>query len=135
MISATMLLSSTGIRISQHWCGDVLVNTSIWGNAKPCEHFQSNTIPCPFHPNMFIEVMDGEKKNCCNEQAIYVKGGDEDFMPYASVVSAPVWNLLALIPSFDLDLFRVAPKREKFRNHSPPLLTRPILLLVQSFLI
>jgi hypothetical protein len=125
-----MLLSTTGVRISQHWCGDILINATIWGEAEPCSHFSSNEhAKCPMHANL------NNKKNCCSQKAQIVEGGDDDFLYQSFALNVAfdfsnlLWNQLELC---------FAPRSiltSHFHNHSPPLLESRLFLRIQSFLI
>jgi hypothetical protein len=125
-----LLLSSTGIRISQHWCGDNLINTNIWGEAEACAHSQNPTkVKCPIHGEMLVGG------NCCNQQERFVEGGDTDFESIDFIVDSPI--VLALIRHSDLgdDFCSFTKAVRHFLNHSPPLITTCIFLRVQSFLL
>lgn len=129
LLSVLILFSTTGIRISQHWCGGDLINFTIWGDAEPCAHYQNDNTPsCPLHANM-------NRKNCCSQMELNIHGGDEDFQ----IESAPIvrttyvliqklWEPVARLTSRILSV-------EHFRNHSPPVLSEPIFIRVQSLLI
>jgi len=128
-LSTLILFSTTGIRISQHWCGADLINFSIWGDAEPCAHYLNEKAPaCPMHANM-------TSKNCCSQKEVYVKGGDEDFqMESAQVFRTPYVLIQKLTAPLIIFTSRVLTV-EHFRNHSPPILTESIFIRVQSLLI
>ncbi len=124
-----MLLSTTGVRISQHWCGNNLVNFSIWGEAEPCDHFKDkNALACPMHADM-------PSKNCCSQKQVDVEAGDEDFKISASLqcdVKIELNDIASEV--FDLHPYQTSLP-EHFRNHSPPILGKAIFIKNQSFLI
>ena len=125
-----MLLSTTGVRVSQHWCGDLLVSATIWGEAEPCSHFtKDEDSKCPMHAQM------APKKNCCEQKAQIIDGGDEDFknahFSYLNV-------LLHMTHTGQYEvkgLLSFEGKLDHFRNHSPPLIGSKLFVLIQSFLL
>lgn len=131
LLMASVLLSSTGIRFSQHWCGEKLVNTSVFGKAQPCNHYQAAEKPaCPFHS------AKESSKDCCSQREAVIEGKEYDFE--VQVTNAPLpdqvitWNLpLLYLVNFDDQEY----KAPKFFNHSPPLIGSSIRVRIQSFLI
>jgi len=129
-IAALTLFSTTGVRISQHWCGDRLINATIWGDAEPCSHAKSNgEVECPVHGIMKVG------KKCCSEREVMVEGGDEDYEFSSFLIS---------FPDFQIDLpaamriekqFVVHSTKDHFRNHSPPLIESRIFLEILSLLL
>ena len=131
LLMASVLLSSTGVQISQHWCGDQLINTSLFGAAEPCSHYQSTeNSSCPFHAKKV------SKKKCCDQRETGIDGNDYDFEARSfSFLSAPM-ALVAIL--WDTVVSEVAEADCAFhiiRNHSPPLLGLDIFVLIQSFLL
>lgn len=125
-----MLLSTTGVRISQHWCGDILINATIWGEAEPCSHFRNDdNTKCPIHANL------NKKKNCCSQKAQIVEGGDDDFLSQGFALNVAFdcsnlrWNQL----DFCFEPWSILTNH--FHNHSPPLLESRLFLRIQSFLL
>ena len=125
-----MLLSTTGVRISQHWCGDLLINATIWGEAEPCAHFKSQgESACPMHAQLTTS------KNCCHQKAQIIEGGDEDFT--IQYVTNPPQVLIGTLFWVDYIFDIISPNEsiDPFRNHSPPLIESRLFALIQSFLL
>ncbi|MEZ4722187.1 MAG: hypothetical protein R2813_09960 [Flavobacteriales bacterium] len=124
-----LLLSTTGLRISQHWCGNALINATIWGDAEPCEHFKSEEKPaCPFHAKMQAA------KKCCSEREVYIDGSDDDFL--AQLICSISYHPTGVVMIRMVDLFDhvgATIKEAKFHNHSPPLIKSSIFLLIACF--
>lgn len=129
-LSALMLLSSTGIRISQHWCGKRLVNTTIWGEATPCSHFDAGDKPaCPMHSKQM------KSKNCCDQREVIVEGGDDDYIGSFFSLQSPVGVVFQFFRECEPTTGIAAFTSCKFHNHSPPLKGPPLYLMIRSFLI
>lgn len=128
ILSATIILSTTGVRLSQHWCGDSLVNLSIWGDADPCSHYKSSESPCPFHKNI-------PAKNCCNQKEVTIDGLD-NHLNSPAISLEPQTVLLAVVHIEDcIALYTRYFLPDYYRNHSPPLILEQISVLYQRFII
>jgi len=121
-----------GFHISQHWCGETLVNTSFFGEAEGCDHYKKKTVSCPFH------AAKEQPKKCCEQQQVELESLD---------ISAEIPMSFELtIPQLELKSFGRLQMGEterssfvktvKFFNHSPPLIgVRDRLSLLQVLLI
>lgn len=124
-----MLVSTTGVKISQHWCGDVLINANIWGEAEPCEHFNSDSV-CPNHQTTV------KKKNCCDQRETLVQSGDD-------TLENIHFSISALKSFIHLPFENDSEQNQKFttllnpqiRIKAPPLGGPAIFLAIQSLLI
>lgn len=127
----SVLFSSTGVRFSQHWCGDSLVSTAIFGEAQACSHYEATDKPaCPMHAKA------ASKKKCCDQRETVIEGNDYQYEVQAmDFIEVPA--LLVAIIHFVWDGF--LPETDlvtaKYHNHSPPLIGTDILVRVQSFLL
>lgn len=130
-LMAVVLISSTGLRMSQHWCGDQLVNAAFFGEATPCSHFaKSEESQCPMHAKT-----DNPKK-CCDQKNQIIEGNDYtyEFQTIEAHISFKialvlVWNFFSEQP------VERHVASSKFLNHSPPLLASEAIVLLQRFLI
>ena len=129
VLSTLILFSTTGIRISEHWCGDKLINSSIWGDAEPCDHFKNADAPaCPLHANM-------PKKKCCSQKELIIAAGSDDFQVENTTIINVQFEFIQEISNWINGYSSRIPLAEHFRNHSPPNLGLPIFIRIQSFLI
>ncbi|NQV52199.1 MAG: hypothetical protein HQ500_03405 [Flavobacteriales bacterium] len=131
LLMMSVLISSTGFRLSQHWCGDSLVSFSLLGQAQPCDHYETSVEPpCPFHAKKPIE------KKCCDQRTARIDANNFDYELQAiEMVKSPML-LLAVIHA-KAHVFEMASAliSVKYRNHSPPLIDLDICILVQTFLL
>jgi hypothetical protein len=131
LLGVLILFSSTGIRISQHWCGDQLVNAAFFGEATPCAHFaKSEESQCPMHTKNNIT------KKCCDQKDQIIEGNNYMYEFQTTQVQISfkialvlVWNMFAEQPTD-----RPTASSE-YLNHSPPLLASEAIVLLQTFLI
>lgn len=131
LLMASVLLSSTGMRFSQHWCGDSLVNTSIFGEAQACSHYQASDKPaCPMH------AQSAAKKKCCDQRETIVDGNDYKYEVQAMErIEVPIALVAIVHYAWDGILPETDLVTAKYHNHSPPLIASDILIRVQSFLL
>ena len=127
----SVLLSSTGVRLSQHWCGHSLVSASVFGEAQPCSHYEASEKPaCPFHAKQKAQ------KKCCDQRETIIDGNEYDYEIQVTNVPVPDYTISMLLPMLYLingsDQEHQAPK---YLNHSPPLIGADILVRIQSFLL
>ncbi|MEZ4722197.1 MAG: hypothetical protein R2813_10010 [Flavobacteriales bacterium] len=126
----SVLLSSTGVRLSQHWCGNRLVSATIFGEAEACSHFQASDKPaCPMHAK-------AQQKKCCDQRETIIDGNDYDFEIQAmELVEVPVSIVAIMHYVFSSPLMEAELVTNKYDNHSPPLIGSDILVRFQSFLL
>ena len=116
--------------ISQHWCGDRLINATIWGDAEPCSHAKSNgEVECPVHGIMKVG------KKCCSEREVIVDGGDEDYQSSSFLINFPDFQTYFPAVIGIENQFMVRFTKDHFRNHSPPLIESRIFLEILSLLL
>jgi hypothetical protein len=130
-LMAVVLMSSTGFELSQHWCGDRMVNATLFGEAAPCNHFViNNQKECPMH------TKSNTRKKCCDQRCELIEGNNytyefqsNELQLSFNVVHLLVWDFFVekpIIKTF---------KTSKYFNHSPPLLASETAVLFQTFLI
>jgi hypothetical protein len=115
--------------ISEHYCGDYLVDSAVFSKAESCEmememDMSSSTEDCNF-----------EKEDCCKDINKIVEGQNElniqvvnlDF-EQQSFIASFIYSYINLFEGLDKN---VVP----FKNYSPPLIVTDIQVLDQVFLI
>nr|WP_317130365.1 hypothetical protein [Pontimicrobium aquaticum] len=121
-----VLLSTMSFTISKHYCGDTLVDTSLFREVKSCgmEMQNSSSKDC--------SVI---KKNCCSEEQELVKGQDDLKLDFTKLdlqqkifVSTFVFSYINLFES-------VAKETIQFKDYSPPLIVKDIYILDEVYLI
>jgi len=127
LMAFVVLFSTMSFTISEHYCGDDLVDSAIFSKAESCGmemELPSTTKDCSV-----------QKKNCCNDVIKIVEGQNElkpqfinlDFDQQVFVASF-VYSYINLFEGLDKN---VVP----FKNYSPPLIVTDIQVLDQVFLI
>ena len=124
-LALLVLFSTVSFTIEKHFCGDFLIDTAIFTDAKKCEVEMPNA--------------DGEivikKKHCCKDEIEVVLGQDElkfssfeDFKFQQLVLTSYIYSYI--------NLFESLPKQIiPHKDYSPPNLIADIQVLEQVFII
>lgn len=126
LMALIVFFSTTSFTIDKHFCGDVLVDSSIFSEAKPCDmelQNLSDSNDCSL------------KDDCCRDEQIVFQGHNDlktsvNTMSFEQqvFVASFVYSYINLFEDFETD-------NNSFRDYSPPPLVRDIQVLDQTFLI
>ena len=118
-MSVTLILATTGLSISKHYCNDLLIGTTLGTKAQSCG-------------------MDMSDSSDCCQETIETQILNEDFQISVSTFDlTPEYDLLVaylvneLVP---MDIYEEYSTLN-IHNTGPPDKTEPIYLSVQSFLL
>jgi hypothetical protein len=122
-LSLLVLFSTLSFKVEKHYCGENLVDTAIFSEAKKCGGMDSEEV-------LYV------KKPCCKDTVDIFEGQDElntsDFEDLNQTVKL---TLIAYAYSYSL-LFESLPKRIiPHKDYSPPNLTKDIQVLDETYLI
>ena len=114
-----VLFSTFSFTVAQHYCGDVLVDYSLFGHAESCGMEVQEIAELP-ECNLV-------KTDCCSDEVLTVDGQNDLKVSFEKI-------------SFEqqsyLDLFEYENSdNEAFIDYSPPPLIRDVQVLDQTFLI
>lgn len=109
--------------VESHYCGDNLIDTSIFSEAKKCGGLDS-------------EEMVYVKKPCCKDTVDIVQGQDElNTTDFQDLSSSDQLTLIAFVYAYE-NIFESLPKRIiPHKDYSPPNLIRDIQVFHETFLI
>jgi hypothetical protein len=120
-----MLFSTMSFAVNKHFCGEILVEQTIFENTKSC---------CA---GMHDSPTDDstEKNQCCNNKKVVVEGQDELKTAFQNFDFEQHFVVATFVYSY-INLFENLPKQVvPFKDYSPPLLVYDIPVLDQTFLI
>lgn len=127
ILATLVLFSSMSFTIDKHYCGDTLVDTAIFKQAKTCGMEMSQS------KNVSEDVI--LKKECCKNELIVKKGQDELNTSINSFSLDQQLFVASFIYSY-LNLFeRLDTNTIPFNEYSPPLIVKDIHVLDAVFLI
>lgn len=119
LMSFTLILATTGLSISKHYCNDLLIGTTLGTKAQSCG-------------------MDkGDSSDCCQETT-ETQVLNEDFQISTSTFDLyPEYDLLVAYLVTDLVSSNIYENYStlNFHNSGPPDKTEPLYISVQSFLL
>lgn len=127
VLATLVLFSSMSFTIDKHYCGDTLVDTAVFKQAKTCgmEMSQSKTAS---------EDVISQKK-CCKNEHIVIEAQDE----LKTTVNSLSFDQQLFVASFVyyyINLFEGLDKKAiPFKNYPLPLVDKDIQVLYQTFLI
>ena len=122
-----VLLSTVSFTVDSHYCGDTLVDSSLFGHVKTCGmevQQQSNSSEC-----------DISKKDCCSDEQVIVEGQDTLKTSFEKLDKDQQLFVAAFIHTYINLFFESQEDLNSFRDYTPPPLVRDIQVLDQTFLI
>lgn len=121
-----VLLSTMSFTINKHFCGNTLIDTALFVEAKTCgmEQLVSN--------DSDASIM---KNNCCSTEELVIEGQDDLKLDFSSFDLQSKIFMTSFVYSY-INLFEdAANKNIHFRDYSPPLIVKDIQVLDEVYLI
>jgi hypothetical protein len=126
-LALIVLLSTVSFTVDSHFCGDTLVDSSIFGHAETCGmeiQQQSQSSECNI-----------SKKDCCSDEQVTIKGQDTLKTSFDKLEKDQQLFVATFLYSY-ISLFEESQSNiNSFRDYSPPFLVRDFQVLDQTFLI
>lgn len=122
-----VLLSTVSFTLDSHYCGDTLVDSSLFGHVETCGmevQQQSPSSEC-----------DISKKDCCSDEQVIVEGQDTLKTSFDKLDKDQQLFVAAFIHTYINLFFESQKDLNSYRGYSPPPLVRDIQVLDQTFLI
>nr|WP_244462146.1 hypothetical protein [Wocania ichthyoenteri] len=121
MLAFLVLFSTVSFTIEKHFCGDVLVDVSMFTEAEKCE----------------MEALEiQQKKTCCKDELQVVQGQDELKFSSFDDLEFEQQQFLASFAYSYTNLFKTLEKEIiPHKDYSPPNLVTDIQVLNDTFLI
>ena len=125
-MAVVVLFSTMSFTIDMHFCGDKLVETSVFHKVKGCGMEMQN----PSDEGCAIT-----KKNCCNDKQISVDGQDELNLTFDTLSSEQEQFITSFVYTY-INLFEgVEEDINSYRDYTPPLVAKEIYKLDETYLI
>ncbi|MFD1162888.1 HYC_CC_PP family protein [Hwangdonia seohaensis] len=121
-----VLFSTMSFTLNMHYCGDTLVETAIFHKVKGCgmEMEKPSTEGCAI-----------TKKDCCKNEQTVVEGQDE-LQLHVDKISFEQQVFIASFVYAHVNLFEdVNKKSSSFEQYKPPLVTKQIFKIDETYLI
>lgn len=123
IMAFVVLLSTMSFTIEKHYCGDFLVDISVFGDVEKC--------------NMDLDSSKSlTMKNCCKDEVQQIEGQDKLQKENISTLSFDQQKVLvAFLFSYQSIYVYFKNEQSFYNDFSPPDLDRDIQVLYQTFLI
>ena len=134
-----MFLTSTGLSIDMHFCGDHLKSFNLFGKAKNCYELTGmQPTKCKMSKDAapLTTGCSMSKKNCCHNQSLNSKADlDANAEDGNFLTSTQLQHFVIAFAANFLQDQRIEPQKINFASYKPPLILRDIPVLIQSFLL
>lgn len=136
-----MFFTSVGFAVDMHYCQGNLKSVSFFGKAKTCYEMAEVTPmkECSNHQKMMgqKEGCSIDKKDCCSNKTLHFQSDqDQQFQTSNFVVSTQLQQfVIAYVAVFFTNDFSIESDANSFAHYKPPVISRDISILVQSFLL
>lgn len=121
-----VFFSTTSLSVDKHFCCNKLVDVSFFGNAKTCgmKDLKTSTKKCSI-----------EDDDCCTTKT-FTKKGDDALKMASFVLDTETLFFLSSYLFTYVDLFEGLKENViPYENYTPPLISKNILVLHETFLI
>ncbi|NJB84110.1 CHASE3 domain sensor protein [Wenyingzhuangia aestuarii] len=126
LMAFVVLCSTMSFTIDMHYCGNTLMDSSVFQKAKTCG------MEMPSAPSKDCAIT---KSNCCTDKQLSVDGQD-DLQQSVSKISLEQQVFLVSFMTSYLNLFTETTKEDNFyRAYAPPLVSKQIYKLDETYLI
>lgn len=122
-----VLFSTFSFTVEQHYCGDILVDYSLFGQAESCSMDVQKASEA--------QECNLAKQNCCDDETLSIEGQDDLQLSFEKLTLDQQQFVVSFVYSY-LNLFEGLPENiVPFNDYPPPFLIKDILILDQTFLI
>lgn len=126
-LSLLVLLSTLSFTVDSHYCGEVLVDSSLFAHAETCG--------MEVQQKLSFSECSITKKDCCSDEQFSVDGQDNLKTSFDKLEKGQQIFVATFIYSY-INLFEGSQTNNpSFRDYSPPPLVRDVQVLDQTFLI
>lgn len=122
-----VLLSTMSFTIDRHYCGDILVDTAIFQQAKTCEMEKQGSTPtsdCSITEN-----------DCCSDKQITFEGQNELKLSFNKISLDQQLFVASFVYSYIYLFEGIEEKNTSFNDYPPPLIVRNIYQLDEVYII
>ncbi|WP_417355332.1 HYC_CC_PP family protein [Flavobacterium sp.] len=121
-----VLFSTLSFTVNMHYCGDTLVETTLFHEVKGC----GMNMEKPLTENCSIT-----KKNCCENEQLVQNGQDELQLNVDKISFQQQIFLVSFVYTY-ISLFESVDKKVSlFKAYKPPLVVRQIFKIDETYLI
>lgn len=127
LMAFVVLFSTMSFTIDMHYCGDTLVDTSVFSKADTCGmemQKSDDTSDCSI-----------TKKNCCTDEEIIIEGQDELKISFDKLTLDQQFFVASFVYTY-INLFEGLEVNDTaYADYFPPLVIRQLYKLDETYLI
>ena len=127
IMALLVLFSTFSFAIENHYCGDVLVDSSLFGKVESCG--------VKIQQASNLEECNLTQKDCCIDEIVSMDGQDELKISFEEINKEQQLLVVSFIYSYIKLYEGTDSKILPFKNYLPPSLIRDVQTLDQTFLI
>ncbi|MGC1473545.1 MAG: hypothetical protein WA775_13205 [Psychroserpens sp.] len=126
LMAFVVLFSTLSFTMTMHYCGENLVETAFFKKAKGCGMDMEK-------PS--FEGCSAAKKNCCNDEQLFVDGQDELQLQVDKISFEQQQFLVSFFYAYSSLFGGVETDEISFLEYPPPLIVRQLYKLDETYLI
>lgn len=126
-MALVVLLSTMSFTIGKHYCGDTLVSTALFKEAKTCGMEMQKATP--------VSECSVTKKDCCTDEQITLEGQDELNISFDSLSLDQQQFVAAFVYSYVALFIDSEEENTSFTVYRPPIIVKTIHKLDEVYLI
>jgi hypothetical protein len=126
LMAFVVLFSTMSFTVDMHFCGDVLVDSSMLNSAESCGMETQN-----FSNEECITI----KKNCCDDKQIVVAGQDELQIAFDTLSFKQQKFITSFVYAFINPFDGVQNNNNSYKDYKSPLVVKDIQKLDETYLI
>lgn len=121
-----VLFSTMSFTVDMHYCGDTLVETTVFQKAKGCGMEMQN-------PS--TEGCSIAKKNCCKDEQLVIDGQDELQLQIDKITFEQQVFIASFVHAY-INLFKGLDNNvSSYKEYKPPLVIRQLYKIDETYLI
>ena len=125
-MATLLLLSTLSITVEKHFCGDILVETTVFKKAKGC----GMEMETPVSKSCAIT-----KKDCCTDEQIVLDGQDELKINFDSLSFDQQLFVTSFIYTYTKGFDVLDENITSYKQYKPPLVIRQLYKLDETYII
>ena len=126
LMALVVLFSTMSFTIDMHYCGDSLVDSTVFHNLKTCGMEMEKSSP---------EVCSIKKENCCSDKQVVLDGQNQLQQNIYKISLEQKVFIASFIYAYN-NLFEVSSNSiTSFEEYKPPLVTKQIFKFDETYLI
>ncbi|WP_457616388.1 HYC_CC_PP family protein [Lutibacter sp.] len=125
LMAFIVVFSTVSFTVSEHYCGEKLVNSAVFSKAESCGMDMQKT--------SFTDDCNIQKDNCCNDVVKLVKGQSDLKVDFPDFTLKQQFFVVAFTYTYQKIFEDVSSKVFPLKNYPLPLVDRDLNVLYQTF--